>query len=325
MMQVCFLLPEGILKPSSLFSAIEIFEKANEYCISKRHKSYYDIKMAGVKVSQNILNCVFDLGTVSINEFSKPDLIIIPGLGDKNNFSIAKNKTLLEWLIKQYNNGAELASLCTGSFLLAATGLLKNKECSTHWKAEESFIKMYPDVKLRIDKVITDNKGIYTAGGANSCLNLILYLVEKYNGRDTALYCAKILGIDIDRNTQSQFILFEGQKNHDDEEIKKVQHFIEKNIDEKITVEFLSSKFLISKRSLVRRFKKATNNPPIEYIQRIKIEAAKRNLEKNRKTINEIMYSVGYNDTKAFRNIFKKITGLSPLEYRNKYNKDFLN
>jgi transcriptional regulator GlxA family with amidase domain len=256
-----------------------------------------------------------------MKDLTKQDLIIIPALHEMNNYGVGNNQKLIEWITNQYEEGSELASLCTGAFFLAATGLLKNMECSTHFRAEESFTKIYPDVKLRIDKIITDSKGIYTAGGASSTLNLIIYLIEKYNGRETAIYCAKILQIDMERTAQSMFIMFEGQRKHDDNAIKEIQSLIELKIEEKISVESLPERFNISKRSLVRRFKKATNNAPIEYIQRLKIEGAKRDLEM--KNVNEIMYSVGYTDVKAFRTIFKKITGLSPIEYRNKYNKDF--
>lgn len=223
-------------------------------------------------------------------------------------------------MISQHESGAEIASLCTGAFFLAFTGLLRDKECSTHWKAEHRFLQMFPDVKLKVDKIITDNNGIYSAGGATSSLNLALYLLEKHYKREVALHCAKILQIDIERGSQAQFILFEGQKNHGDEDVKKIEAFIEKNLEEKITVDKLAGKFSIAKRSLIRRFKKATNNAPIEYIQRIKVEAAKRRLESGHKTVNEIMYSVGYNDAKAFRDIFKKIAGLTPIEYRSRYN-----
>lgn len=325
MKRVYFIVPEGNLKPSSLFAAIEVFEKTNEFCKKNGRINFYDIKIVGVNLSQNLTNSRLVIKVSDISKLPNPHLIIIPGLHQDNDYTLKKNKVLLNWLTKQYSKGAEIASLCTGAFLLAATGLADGIECSTHWKAEQLFIEMYPAVKLRIDKIITDHKGVYTAGGATSSLNLLLYLVEKYNGREAAIYCAKVLQLDIERDNQSQFIIFDEQKNHDDEPIKRVQNFIEKNVDEKITVESLSSKFSISKRSLVRRFKKATNNPPIEYIQRIRIEAAKRKLEKNGKSVNEIMYEVGYTDVKAFRTIFRKITGISPIEYRNKFNRDYTN
>lgn len=324
MKKVYFLIPAGILKPTTLFSGIEVFEKANEFCFARSRNNFYDVKIAGSSLDQSLLNGHFSIKISDVKRLPRPDLIIIPGQHEHTSYSTKENQDLLKWLIRQYRNGTELASLCTGAFMLGATGLLADRECSTHWRAQESFRKMFPDVNLRIDKVITDNKGIYTAGGATSSLNLLLYLVEKYNGREAAVYCAKILQIDIERTSQSPFILFEGQKEHDDDEIKKVQNYIEKNIDAKLTVEYLADKFFISRRSLVRRFKKATHNSPVEYIQRIKIEAAKRKLERKRKTINEIMYSVGYTDVKAFRNMFKKVTGISPTNYRNKFNKEFL-
>jgi transcriptional regulator GlxA family with amidase domain len=162
---------------------------------------------------------------------------------------------------------------------------------------------------------------LYSSGGATSYWNLLLYLIEKYTDRDIAILASKFFAIEIDRNSQNAFMMFQGQKEHEDEEIKLAQEFIEENFQDKITVDTLADKFAIGRRSFERRFKKATNNTIIEYMQRVKIEAAKRSFESSRKNINEVMFQVGYTDTKAFRTIFKKITGLTPVEYRNKYNK----
>jgi transcriptional regulator GlxA family with amidase domain len=200
--------------------------------------------------------------------------------------------------------------------------LVKGRSCTTHWLAADNFRKMFPDVNLVPYKIITDEHGIYTSGGAYSSLNLILYLVEKFAGRDAAITSSKIFEIDIERNSQSLFIIFHGQKDHDDDVIKKAQEFIENNYAEKITVDNLASMLALSRRHLERRFKKATSNTVVEYMQRVRIEAAKMSLETIRENVNEVMYNVGYTDTKAFRMIFKKITGLSPIEYRNKYSKD---
>ena len=186
----------------------------------------------------------------------------------------------------------------------------------------DEFRKMFPDINLMPYKIITDEGGIYTSGGAYSSLNLLLYLVEKFAGRDMAINSSKIFEIDIERNSQSLFIIFHGQKDHDDDVIKKAQDFIEHNYQEKITVDHLASMLALSRRHLERRFKKATSNTVVEYMQRVRIEAAKMSLETIRENVNEVMYNVGYTDTKAFRMIFKKITGLSPAEYRNKYSKD---
>jgi transcriptional regulator GlxA family with amidase domain len=190
--------------------------------------------------------------------------------------------------------------------------------------AANEFVKMFPEVNLVTEKIITDEQGIYSSGGAFSYLNLILYLVEKYAGRDIAVLCAKVFAIEIERNNQSSFMIFQGQKDHEDEAIKKAQSYIEKNFHERIMVDEIASEVALSRRNLERRFKKATANSVVEYIQRVKIEAAKMSLEKKQENVNEVMYKVGYSDTKAFRSTFKKITGLSPVQYRNKYYREVL-
>jgi len=232
------------------------------------------------------------------------------------------NAGLIDWIEKQYKHGAEIASICTGAFLLASSGLLDGKNCSTHWAVADNFRAMFPKVNLQTDKLITDENGIYTNGGAYSFLNLVIYLVEKYYDRQTAIFCSKVFQIEIDRQSQSAFTIFTGQKLHGDEMVKKAQAYIESKVDEKISVEDLSSRFAVGRRNFDRRFIKATGNTPVEYSQRVKIESAKKAFETSRKTINEVMYEVGYSDVKAFREVFRKITGMSPLEYRGKYNKE---
>jgi transcriptional regulator GlxA family with amidase domain len=245
----------------------------------------------------------------------------VPAIGGDFAETIAANEEFLPWIRQQYAQGAEVASLCVGAFLLAATGLLNGKECSSHWFSADTFRKMFPEVTLVDGRVVTEQNGLYSSGGASSYWSLLLHLVEKYAGREMTIMAAKIFALDIDRKTQSPFIMFNAQKKHEDDPIRQAQEFIEENISEKISVEELSSRFAIGRRHFERRFKKATNNTPIEYIQRVRIEAAKKQLERSAKNVNEVMYDVGYTDNKAFRGVFKKITGLSPVEYRNKYNK----
>lgn len=256
-----------------------------------------------------------------IKEVKKTDLVFIPALFGDMKTAIDKNKVLIPWIEEQYDKGAEVASLCVGAFLLAATGLLNGKKCSTHWGFMNEFREMFPEVELADGSIVTEEKRIYSSGGANSYWNLLLYLVEKYTNRETAILASKYFAIDIDRDSQSAFAMFKGQKDHGDKEVRKAQEYIEKNIHERITIDELAGKIAVSRRTFERRFKQATNNSVLEYIQRVKIEAAKRSFESSRKNINEVMFDVGYTDTKAFRTIFKRITGLTPIEYRNKYNK----
>ncbi len=183
---------------------------------------------------------------------------------------------------------------------------------------------MFPKVNLQPDRLITDENGIYTNGGAYSFLNLLIYLIEKYFDRQTAIYCSKVFQIEMDRNSQSAFAIFTGQKLHADEVVKKAQTYIESNLREKISMEELSTKFAIGRRNFDRRFIKATCNTPVEYMQRAKMEWAKKAFEGSRKTISEVMYEVGYSDLKAFRDVFKNITGMSPIDYKSRYNKEAL-
>ncbi|MGG9970829.1 GlxA family transcriptional regulator [Ferruginibacter sp. SUN002] len=308
---------------SSIVGAYKIMMRANNYWVQNGHKQMFNIQLAGLSRSVEYHDGLFVVRPhTHISEIKKTDLIIIPSLNHNFKQSVNANKLLIEWIEQQYKNGAEVASICTGAFLLAATGLVDGKACSTHWAAAENFKAMFPKVNLQADELITDENGIYTNGGAYSFLNLMIYLVEKYFDRQTAIFCAKVFQIEMDRNTQSEFAIFTGQKQHDDEIVQKAQIYLEKNITEKINVEHLSSKFNVGRRNFDRRFIKATGNTPVEYLQRVKIEAAKKAFETNRKTINEVMYEVGYSDVKAFREVFRKITGMSPLEYKGKYYKE---
>lgn len=166
---------------------------------------------------------------------------------------------------------------------------------------------------------MTEADGIYTSGGAYSFTNLLMYLIEKYTDRELAVMASKAFMIDIERYSQSPFMMFMGQKAHQDEVVLKAQEFIEQNFSDKITIDKLSQQVNVGRRTLERRFKRATSNTIAEYMQRVKMEAAKKELEAGVKTVSEVMYDVGYVDVKAFRDVFKKVAGISPIEYRNKY------
>jgi transcriptional regulator GlxA family with amidase domain len=307
---------------SSIVGAYKIFTRANEYWVQHGKKELFSIQLAGTSKKVEFYDGLFSVKPhTSISAITKTNLIIIPSLNHTYHKAVKDNKQLIDWVENQYKQGAEVASICTGAFILASSGLLDGKSCSTHWSAVEDFRAMFPNVNLQADKLITDEKGIYTNGGAYSFLNLIIYLIEKYYDRETAIYCSKVFQIEMDRNSQSAFTIFTGQKLHSDEVVKKAQTFIENRLQEKITIEELSSKFSVGRRNFDRRFIKATGNTPIEYSQRVKVESAKKAFENSRKTVNEVMYDVGYSDIKAFREVFRKITGMSPIEYKGRYNK----
>jgi len=307
----------SIVDPRYMFTTI------NQFLEMGGGRPLFQVQLAGLS------NDVFlNAGSFAVHmdillqDLKKTDLIIIPALSGDMRSALQMNAGFIPWIEDQYRRGAEVASLCIGAFLLAATGLLNGKKCSTHWIYANEFREMFPEVTLVDDRIITEEDGLYSSGGANSYWNLLLYLVEKYTTREMAIRASKFFAIEIDRKSQSPFIMFNGQKKHEDSPIRNAQEFIENNITEKISVEELATRFAIGRRHFERRFKKATNNTPVEYIQRVKIEAAKKMLESGNKNVSEVMYEVGYADIKAFRSVFKKITGLSPIEYKNKYHKD---
>ena len=325
MKNISILVPRGAAALSCIEGSYTCFTKVNDFLKSTGKQALFNVQLVGITKDAQVYDKLFTVyPDASIDDVKKTDLIIIPAVNGDMEKVISMNERFFPWITEMYKKGSEAASLCVGTFLLASTGLLKGRHCSTHWLAEHNFRKMFPDVNLVSEKIITDEQGIYSSGGANSFWNLLLYIVEKYTSREMAIMASKYFEIEIGRNSQSSFIMFRGQRDHTDEPVKRTQEFIENNFTEKITVDQLSAKFAVGRRSLERRFKKATSNTVTEYIQRVKIEAAKKSFENGRKNINEVMFDVGYSDTKAFRTIFKRTTGMSPIEYRNKYNKEAL-
>lgn len=321
MIRISILVPE-----SSVVQAIAdpqyVFSAANQFLASAGNKPLFEVELVTAKPTIELNNGLFTVHPNRLlSEVEQTDLIFVPALFGNMARAVSLNETAIPWLVDQYRKGAEVASLCVGAFLLASTGLLNGKRCSTHWGFQEEFKEMFPNVELVQGGIVTEENGIYSSGGAHSYWNLLLYLLEKYSNRETAILVSKYFAIDIDRNSQASFSIFKGQKNHFDKEILESQEYIERNFQNKfITIE-LAKLARLGRRTFERRFKEATSNSVMEYVHRIKVEAAKRQFETTRANINEVMYDVGYNDSKSFRVIFKKITGITPNEYRRKYYK----
>jgi len=308
MKHVSILVPLGHTSLTNIEGTHQILSEVNGFQAAMGRPPVFKIQLVGLSKETKQRDGLFTVNPdLLINDVKKTDLIIVPAMLGDFKKAMALNKEFIPWIIDQYKEGAELASFCIGSFFLASTGLLNGKHCATHWRFANEFRNMFPDVILVDDKIMTEQDGIYSSGGAYSYLNLLLYLIEKYAGRDIAILTSKAFMIDIDRKSQSPFIMFKGQKEHDDEPVKQAQEFIENNFSEKITVDRLATMFALGRRNLERRFRKATSNTVVEYMQRVKIEAAKMSLESSRENVNEVMYKVGYTDTKAFRTTFKKL------------------
>jgi transcriptional regulator GlxA family with amidase domain len=307
-------IPATVVDPQYMFTAI------NGFLSASGQPPFFDVKLLGltseIKLSGGLVVIKPDM---LLEDAEKSDLIIIPALSGDLALALEKNERLISWIVGQYQMGAEVASLCIGAFLLASTGLLNGKTCSTHWMHAQTFRSMFPEVTLVDDRVISEQNGLYSSGGATAYWSLLLYLVEKYTSREMSVMASKYFLLDMEKTSQLPFSIFKGQKSHGDELILASQEFLEKHFDEKFSVEQLADRFGVGRRTFERRFKKSTSNTVVEYMQRIKIEAAKKQLEQGRKTVSEIMYEVGYNDPKAFREVFKKYTDMSPVDYRSKF------
>lgn len=257
----------------------------------------------------------------SILDVNSTEFILIPGFLPPLEFIGNVPKKLQSWLWDRYEKKVMIGSTCTGAFLLAETGLLNNRTATTNWSFAGYFQKLYPKVRLKPERMITEDNGIVCSGATTSFLDLCLHLIEKFGSEELAFCCSKSLLIEPNRHNQSPFFMFNYQKKHTDEKIFKAQIHLEKKFTEAISVEMLASNLGFSPRNFKRRFKRATGDSPLVYLQRIRIEAAKQKLESTKETIDEITGHVGYEDSNSFRKLFKKFTGLSPREYRERFSR----
>lgn len=311
---------------SSAAAPLDIFTRTNDILEAVGEPPAFDVALIGRQSDTIALDlpalfrCRLTLDAVPpISGRQGQSLILVPAFGGDWNHVRDKNRAVIEWLGQHHRTGTEIASLCLGSYFLAEAGMLDGKPCTSHWRAIEDMRWRFPEVDLQPDSVVTDQSGIYTGGGAFSSLNLVLYLVEKFCGHDIGVQVAKNFSIHRDHINQAHFSAFRGLSQHGDQVILDAQAYIENHYAEDISVEGVASHVNMSKRNFIRRFKQAVQLTPLEYIQRVKIEAAKKLLEQGQRNIQELAYQVGYSDSKTFRGIFKRMTGVTPRNYRNKY------
>ena len=281
---------------------------------------YFDVQIATVK--KQPLRCINQLeirSHIAIEEVTQTDLLLIPTIGGSLLNVIADNRVLLPHIKRHFNAGADIASNCSGAFFLAEAGLLNGKEATTHWGYAELFRKRYPEVKLCAEKLITSEQNIYCSGGGMAWFDLALLLIERYCGHDVATTTAKAHVIDLSRGEQAAYASIRAKKYHQDPDVLQIQEWLEANYLKPVQVSDLARQVNLTPRTLHRRFKQATEQNPLEYLQTIRVEAAKKLLEKSHENIQRIVNYVGYDDISSFTRLFKKHTGLSPSQYAKKF------
>ena len=264
------------------------------------------------------------VGNLDISTRKIYDLVFIPAMNFTDiEHTLHRETAMIKWIRRQYDNGADIASMCLGAFIFASTGLLDGKRATTHWMSATYFKQLFPKVKVEDDKIIIDEGRFYTSGAAFSFTTLMIYLIEKICGRDMALAASKVFIINVHDSNQHSFSIFNLQRNHEDDVIARIQDHIEKNYYDELSLNDMAKRSNMSTRTFIRKFTQITGNTPLVYVQRVRMETAKRLLEKGRLTVEQVCVQVGYGDFGFFRNIFKRLTGVTPQEYKKKYSRMF--
>ncbi|MCP4351523.1 MAG: helix-turn-helix domain-containing protein [Desulfobacterales bacterium] len=304
---------------SSMVGLMDIFQRAEQLLQQQSHAKELTVKLASadgkpILCQNNILLNVH----CSLEDIQQADIFIITAVHDVDAI-LPKYRFVVDWLKEQYKKGAILISICTGAFLLAETGLLDGKEATTHWSIADLFRERYPAIQLKPEKLIINHGNLYCSAGAGSGNDLVYYLLEKYLGHSLASKTAKFFVHDFRRASQCAYTIYNTKTGHNDTQILETQHWISKHLTEPSNIKKLSDIACMSQRTFERRFKKATGDSPIVYIQRLKVETAKQQLETTNLSFDEISYKMGYLNSGSFRKIFVKWVHLLPSEYRERF------
>ncbi|GGG93062.1 GlxA family transcriptional regulator [Pedobacter zeae] len=316
MKQIGVLMPQNF-RLLSVAAILDVFDTVNGFYCKEGRQMPFNISLITTDDQNYNLS---EHPCIPLQKATGFDLILIPSFATHDiKECISANISYLPWLNKQHQGGAEIATFCTGAFLLAASGLLDGKSATTHVDACTAFSTAFPQVHLKADKTVTQDGKLFTSGGATSTFHLLLHLLHLHCGKDMAVKVAKIFAIDMDRVNQSYFSTFQPVRHHNDDIVASAQEKIENNYQDLATIEEMIKDIPSSRRNIVRRFKQVIGITPIEYLQQTRIEAAKKLLEQTAQQMTEVIYNSGYNDPKAFRKVFRKSVGMTPTQYRDKF------
>lgn len=308
----------------SASSSLEMLRRANiiqnHFHGTKSGKESFHVEyISALKESSGSILGIFGPVSDTIFKHKEYDLVIVPGFDSDTEYILKNSVEIVKWLAKLHDKGVVIAGFCTGCSILAKSGILKQRTATTHWLFKDLFEAKFPDTPLDISKTIIDYGDVIMSGSATSYQNLLLMLIEKVMGRTIAVYVSKAYLIDMNRARPDSYMDLMYEKQHHDREISKAQSFIKAHFDKMLSLDEIATNVAMNKRTFVRRFKNATNDTPLNYIHKLKVEKAKYILENDNKTFEEISFMLGYEDVSAFRKVFVKHTGVAPMDYRMRY------
>jgi len=298
---------------SSLHGLKELFLLANQ--LGKQHelRRHFSIRFFDIAAIRLSLG---DLDDGSAN--AALQVVIIPPCVD-GDYYLSPDMAVKNWILEQHSSGAIICSACAGAFILAQTKLLDNRQVTTHWNLASAFVNAYPSVSLDINKILINDGDIITVAGLMSWVDLGLELVAQFMHPKIMRQLGRIMVVDTGRREQRYYQSFYPRLNHGDQAILKAQHFLQQHFHEPFKISTLSKLSILTERTFLRRFVKATGLKPIQYLQRLRTQKACDLIESTNKTIESISLEVGYEDTSAFRKTFQKVVGLTPRDFRSRF------
>ena len=309
--------------PSTAIGPIEVFQAAGvlwNWLSGAAPQPRFRVRIASIDGAR--VNSLCNLGLTphcSIKDVRRTDIVILSTAGWDLQNRIAQNTPLLPWLRKWHSRGAYVAGVCTSVAFLAESGLLDGRQATTHWGVAEELRQRYPQVLWRPEQFVTEDSRVLCSGGVYASIDLSLYLVEKFCGHEIALQCAKSLLLSMPRALQSGYSAVPLSRPHSDDKIKQAEEYFQRHYQRNVLIDTIADRIGMSPRNFIRRFKSATGRLPGAYLQSLRISAAKELLEHGEMPIQNICVKVGYEDVAFFRSLFKRHTGMTPAEYRNRF------
>ncbi|SED63226.1 GlxA family transcriptional regulator [Pseudomonas anguilliseptica] len=314
---------------TSVAAALEFFETANvlqHYAQDKQARQQAGVaplfRLHTASMDGQSVACTGGLRLtpdLAVAELPMGELIVVPGFMFNILGVLPQLGSMIDWLRQQHEQGSYIASLCTGAFVTAQTGLLDGRNATTHWAFSEQFARRFPLVRLHPERTVTDDGQLLCSGGSTSSSDLLLHLIRKFASPQLAAECAKKLLVDVVARSQAPYSSTTFKKGHTDAEILKVQIWLENHLTSHVLLEQMAEHFGLSQRNLIRRFKDATEQTPMQYLQELRIEKAKLLLESSQAAFDQITLQVGYEDANSFRRLFKQRVGLAPSAYRKRF------